>query len=509
MSALLALLLALATDDSKFLIQEPLAAQRVDYLILAGDPFANRLEELASYRKKQGYAVGIIAVSSLKGQLIRDFLAHAVEKWTRPAPTYLLLVGDVDTVPTVNRPHDSPAWEPDLATDFEYACPNRELDPILHVGRFPCDTVEELQLMIRKTLDYETNLPSGPWQKRVSFLAGTAGFSKEADAAIEKLFAQIVGGTIPSYYDVEVAYANPRSPYCPFPPSFNDNGIRLLNEGSLLYVFVGHGSRDSVASFQWEGKTYEVLEDDHATKIDVHAGLPVMVVIACSTGEIDSKEDCLGESCFKVAKGPVAFLGGSRITHPYGNSLLGKELALHLLGDSKTLGEGLTRVKRAILAHEADKLTKQIDFMSAMMGIKKEGMEAIRKDVVRHYNLLGDPALMLRRPAPSIQITFENGIVTVEGTVGEVTLTLECAREKLAKPAPKIDRKDPDYETKVNQRYRDANNKVLQTWNVKLSDGKGREEIELPKEPGTYHLKASSGEIVGSLEVKVELPKGP
>lgn len=507
MSLVLALLFL--QSDAPYLIREPAAPQRVDYLILAGDPFVDSLDELAAYRSKQGYAVGIVAVSSLKGKPIREFLAHAVETWTKPAPTYLLLVGDVETLPTVVKKSEDRGFlmESDLATDFDYACPLNDLDPLLHVGRFPCDTVEELQVMIRKTIDYEANLDAGIWQKKVSFLAGMAGFSKEADAAIEKLFAQIVGGTIPAYYDVEVAYANPRSPYCPFPPRFNDNAIRLLNEGALLYVFVGHGSPDSVASFSWEGKKYDVLEDEHVSKIDVRSGLPVMVIIACSTGQFDANNDCLGEIYFKSLKGPVAFLGGSRVTHPYGNSLLGKELAFHLLGDARTLGEGLTRVKRAILQHEADKLNKQIDFMSAMSGIKKEGMEAIRKDGVRHYNLLGDPALVLRRPTPSIRLSFANNCVSVEAEGREVTLTLECAREKLAKPLEKFDRKDPEYEKKVDERYRQANNKVLRSWTVSLRNGQGTQDVELPKDAGIYSLKASAGGTVGSLEITVAPPK--
>lgn len=468
-----------------FLLLALLLQDHVDYLVITTETYADQCEELLAHRKKQGLSVGIALVSK-----IGDIRAHVA----KVKPTYVLLVGDVDTVPAVVRDADFYQFgtDKDLATDFEYACPDKELEPTVHVGRFPCDTREELAVMIRKTLDYETKLEAGTWQKKISFIAGEAGFSPEADQAIEKLFIQIVSTTVPAFYDVEVAYANARSIFCPYPPSFNDNALRLLNEGSLLYVFVGHGSNDHVARFTWENNSYNVLSDKDAPKIDVQKGSPLMVVIACSTGEYDHKKDCLGEVWFKSAKGPVAFVGGSRITHPYGNALLGREMALHVLGEAKTVGEGITRVKRALLTHEMDKFNKQVDAMTAFMGIKKETLEPVRKDTVRHYNLLGDPALVLRRPAP-IQLARDGKIVTIECAASEVTLTLEDPREKIPK-LEKIDRKDPDYQKKIDERYRLANARVLKTWTVKLENGKGTVEVE-----GEGILKAFAPGFAGSL----------
>lgn len=508
-----ALLLAwfLSGADSKYIIKDPAAPQRVDYLVVAGDSFVDRLDELAAYREKQGYAVGIVAASAAQKQFggIREFLANAVQKWKKPAPTYLLLVGDVDTVPTTLRDSEHQGFlaDPQLATDFEYACPLQELEPLLHVGRFPCDTPEELAVMIRKTIDYETKLEPGAWQKRVDFLAGMAGFGATADAAIEKLFAQIVTNAVPPGYDVEVAYANPKSPYCPFPPKFNDNAFRMANDGSLLYVFVGHGSVDGVQTLHWSDKFYPIFKSDHAPKFDVRAGLPVMVVIACSTGHVDGESDCVGEVFFKQPKGPIAFLGGSRVTDPYGNALLGRELAVELLGESKTVGEGLTRAKAALVKHEKNKFNDQMDMMATMMGMKGETFKPVRRDTVRHYNLFGDPALVLQRPASSVKLALEGNRVSLAAEVPELTLTLECARDKFVKAPEKIEKSDPEFEKKVDERYRTSNNKVLRSWTVKLKDGKGSQEIELPQDAGKYYLKASAPGRFGFLEYTVTPPK--
>lgn len=501
------LALTLFAQDSKHLIQDPAAPQRVDYLVLAADEFAGGLDELASYRSKQGLAVGIVKMSALQGTFdsIRAFLAHAVGTWTKPAPRYLLLVGDVDKVPSVLlKGQWTKQGDPDLMTDFEYACPRKELESELHVGRFPCDTPEELASMVRKTIDYETKLEDGEWQKRVNFIAGRAGFSPEVDAAIERAFIQVVAGGLPAAYDIEVAYGNPKSAYCPFPPKFAENALRLVNEGSLVCVYVGHGRNTGVANVYWKGESFPVLNKRDAEKLAVQAGLPVMVILACSTGELDAKRDCIAEEFFKAAKGPVGFLAGSRVTQPYANALLGQALCDQLFLEGKTLGECVTLAKMQVLRHERSLFTQQADFVAAQES-GPAALQPMRQDGVRHYNLLGDPALVLRRPKADVKLALDGGALTIEAPARELTLVLERARE--VSNAEKLDENDPEVEAKMAARYRKANDRVIRTWTVRLEGGRATLDVELPKEPGRFVLKAHAPGRFGSLALEVKPEK--
>lgn len=504
-AAVSGLLLAFLQDPD-FRIPDPAAECRVDYLVVAADPFAGKLGALAAHRAKQGLAVGIVALSDVRSKFpsLPAFLAHAAAKWGKPAPAYLLLVGDHDALPAVVRESDHRGFlsEKDLATDFDYGCPSKELEAEIHVGRFPCDTPEELEVLVRKTIDYETRLAPGDWQKKIDFIAGEAGFSKEVDAFIEKQFTQLVCRAIPAAYDIEVAFASPRSPYCPFPPRFHENALRLLNEGALFYVYVGHGARDGVDTLRWREKSYEVLQERDAVALDVRSGLPVLVVIACSTGQFDHESDCIGERFFKNPKGPVAFLGGSRVTQPYGNGLLGQAMIDQVFGESKTLGEALTRAKLQTLRHEKIPFTRQSDLMALMMHEKDE-LPAMRRDVVRHYNLLGDPALVLRKPAGDLRLSLDGRTLTVEGPDGDVRITLECPRDRHVHPPEKLKASDPELERKSAERYRAANDKVLRSWTATLTGGKVSLQLELPEEP-PYLLKASSPGHAGSLVVDRE-----
>jgi len=496
---------ASARPGSTHLIADPAAPQRVDYLVVCGDAFAGGLDVLAGHRAGQGLAVGIVKMSAVtaKFKSIRPFLAHAVARWTKPAPRHLLLVGDVDTVPTVVKKGRLRGWggSKDLATDFDYA---RPLDGRvrLHVGRFPCDTPAELAVMVRKTLDYETRLAPGGWQHRLKFVASVGGYSKEIDTLLESIGMQIAATGVPADFDVQAAYGSPNSPFCPYPPRFNRHVLEMFNEGSLLALFVGHGSRTSVARLVWRGRGYRIFGARDAAALKVRQGLPILTVIACHTGRFDAA-DCLGETYLKTPAGPVAFIGGSRVTQPYGNGLFARAFILGFFSKARTLGEALTSAKQHVLAHPFSLFRLQVD--TACAGIQgKDALGPMRADVVEHYNLLGDPALVIRRPKRDITVTLDRTTLRILAPGREaVDLTLECARLDFLHPLPAIAPDDPDFEKKISDRYQKAHDKVIRRWAVKLKDGKGAVTFEPPKRPGTYFFKASAGGSVGSAKLTV------
>ncbi len=505
---LLAVVLAGAAegaDTSKRLLVDPSAAHRVDYLILAGDAFADAVEPLVAHREKQGYAVGVVRMSAVKAKFpsIRAFLAHAVTKWEKPAPSYLLLVGDTDAVPAVVKQGAFAEWMSDsnLATDFDYARPlDRRI--LLHVGRFPCDTADELALMIRKTIDYETTLPGGAWQRQLHFIASVGGFGKEIDALLEGLAMTVIAGSVPPAFDIRAAYGSPHSPFCPYPPKFNARVIEMFNAGSLLTVFVGHGLPDSVASIDWRGRSYPIFRAADAKALDCKAGLPVLVVIACHTGRYDAS-DCLGETFLKAERGPVAFIGGSRVTQPYGNGVFSKAFVDAFFGEDPTLGAVLSRAKASVLANPFSVFRLQADALAAAAQ-GGENLAAMRQDVVEHYNLLGDPALVIRRPRADIQLTVKGGAVHVRAPGRtEIDLSLECDRATHLHDLPEIAPDDPDFEQKMAARYEKALDKVIRRWKVKLENGVGTAAFDAPTKPGRYFLKASAGPSVGAMTFAV------
>lgn len=500
MRIVLALLLFWSAG-SKY-VQRDLDTIEAQYLVIAPPAFADQLDPLCDLRAKT-YRVAVVRTDDIASKMGPG--AEGVAKLVkRVGPKFLLLAGDADTVPTFickgEYVSDRFPTDPDLATDYLYGAVT---------GRFPADTVEELQAMAAKTIAYETTLPGGAWQKRISFVTGEANFGALIDDILERQFNSVVTAKIPMAYDVETAYAKPASKYCYYPPKFGDNTIRMINDGALFFAYVGHGFRDGFDDVRFKDEDYPILRAKQVPQVDVREGLPIMVVIACSTGEFDSSVDCIGENLFKRPRGPVAFIGGSRITQPYGNGLLGNKLVEQVFAKkAATIGEALWSAKASVVDKDDSALRLQADAIaSTVQG--PASLEPMRKDVIRHYNLFGDPALKIRRPAEDIELTprgfpgpGRTFFVTGAAKDGPVDVTFECARDKFCHPT---DLDGETAEAAILRRYRNANNKVVVRSPTTAVDGRFEIEVELPDplKPGKYYLKASGPGSIGSREILI------
>lgn len=473
------------------------------YLIVAPPAFADALDSLGDLRSKT-WKVAVVRTDDIAAKFGAgaDGIAAFVKKVD---PKFLLLAGDVDTVPTFVRKSeyqsDRFASDPDLATDHLYGPPT---------GRFPAHSVDELKSMAAKTVEYETTLKGGRWQKKISIVTGEGHFGALVDEVLERQFYSVVTGRIPAGYDLETAYAKPASKYCYYPPKFGANALRMLNEGSLFYTYVGHGYRTGFDDIRYKDEEYPIFDPKCVKDVDVREGLPIMVVIACSTGEYDSiSGDCIGETLFKRRRGPVAFIGGSRTTQPYGNGLFGNKLVEQVFAPgTATLGEALWAAKAAVLAKDTSSLRLQADAIaSAIQG--PASLEPMRKDVILHYNLLGDPALRIRRPELGIELaphgfpgpgrTF---FVTGKAPDGPVEVTFECARDKFVHPTDLL---GETVEEQIVRRYANANNKVVMRSPTASVNGAFEAEIELPEslKPGKYFLKAYGPGAIGAREIVI------
>jgi len=502
-TAALAVLLAAGTGaDSKF-VRRDLEKVQADYLVVAPPAFADALDPLCEHRSK-AFRVAVVRTDDVATKFGAG--AEGIAKLVGAVkPRFLLLAGDADAVPAFVRPSayrtERFACDADLATDHLFGAV---------AGRFPADTVDELRAMAAKTVEYETALKPGAWQRKIDFVTGEGGFGPVIDTILESQFSSVVTDRIPAAYRVETAYAKPSSKYCFYPPKFNDHAVSLLNEGALFYTYVGHGLRTSFDDVRYNGFSFPIFEAKDAKRIEVRDGLPVVVVIACYTGQYDSKlGDCIGEELFKRPRGPVAFIGGSRVTQPYGNALLGRKLVDQVFHEkAATLGEALWSAKGAVVGPDESGLRRQADAIAGL--VQGPGsLEPMRQDVILHYNLLGDPALVLRRPDESIALTPRGFpgpgrlfVVTGRAPPGPVEVTFECPRNRFYHP---VDLVGETAEKQLARRYVNANNKVVVRVETESRGGEFEAEVELPHdlEPGTYWLKASASGSIGAHEIKL------
>ncbi len=511
-------------------IQDLRGPGRVDYLIVAADAYAGGCQALLDYRERTGLTVGAVSLGDVmraypdargSGYSLLQLLGHAQADW---GTRFVLLVGAATgqenaAIPMWIEPTDYqtdkfPTW-PQLATDFDYATLG-SAEVKLHVGRFPVRSQEQLDQVIARTIGYETKLRPGDWQRRVSFLTGDLGYSPEVDRTVETVFRDTINTYLPAAYEVRALAAQTRSIYCPYPPDLSARALSMLNDGSLFFVYVGHGAVTGCDTLRWRGQDYRVLDTGSLPQVDSRSGPPVMIALACWTGCIAMPDkQAFGEALFDLEHGPAAYIGCSSISQPYTDTLLGKHLLVSAFsGKNGTLGEVLDAAKGLILAPDDSAFRKKVDFFAASVQ-GGPALASMRGDVVRQYNLLGDPALRLRLPAAlpltvtqaepkALHITAKAALKT-----GSALVTLECGLDRSAHALPTVPAEDaPDFAAKVNERAEAANDRVMARVQAQVRDGALEATLPVPDglAPGKYLLRVfaqgDDGSAAGAVGVE-------
>jgi hypothetical protein len=226
---------------------------RANYVIITHEDFTPAATRLADYRASQGLRVATVLITDVYDEFshgvfdpnaIRDFLSYAYFNWSRPAPLYVLLVGDAnydyqDYLATGNKNYvPTHLFESNLigqaATDnwFVSVSGNDPL-PDMFLGRLAVRTLQQANIMVEKILAYEQNPSSVAWKRKALFVADDeAPFEAVSDELITRL---------PADYTPQRIYASL------YPPKHDptSNIITAINQGTLLINYIGHGSPES------------------------------------------------------------------------------------------------------------------------------------------------------------------------------------------------------------------------------------------------------------------------
>jgi hypothetical protein len=210
----------------------------------------------------------------------------------------------------------------------------------------------------------------------------------------------------------------------------------------------------------------------------------VAFMLCCSVGHYDllkGAHSLAEELLFTPSGGVVAVIAGSRITHPYANTVLQLDMTKALLIDrAPTVGMlDLMAEQSLVRIDDVDRELDAIALPIALAGKWQTTLMDLRKMHVKLYNLLGDPATRLPLPPQSISnLSFENSRIT--GSIpgmksGTITITAETSRPLFAHPEkldPVVGDNDPALEKKAANNYPLANDRVLTRFEGKVENGR-------------------------------------
>jgi hypothetical protein len=292
-------------------------AAGAQYLIITAPEFLGP----ANVLKNAKIAKGISTIVKTTGETgkskdqIKNYIKNAYNTWS-PAPTYVLLLGDVEYIPTT---YESTR---ERGTDLYYSTvAGSDYIPDIFLGRISVDTEAQAYTVIRKIVDYENNPPNSPnFYKNVA----TAAYFQDddgngyADRRFLKTSEEVRDFLAGQGYNVKRIYCtnSPNPTY--YNKGYYGNGEALpsvllkrngflwngsaadisssVNTGVFLLTHRDHGmDRNYVdewgRSFSHTGWGDPYFVEDHIANLRNGSLLPVVLSFNCQSGWFDGETD--------------------------------------------------------------------------------------------------------------------------------------------------------------------------------------------------------------------------
>ena len=347
-----------------------------DYLMIAHANFIEALTPLVKHHEAAGLEVKVVDVADVFDQFsagifgpqaIKDYIAHAeAQLGTR----YVLLVGSdtydyhdyldlgsISFIPSFYRSNGNMVkWGP---SDPYFADTNDDGHPNVALGRFPVRNSAELTTIISKTLLYgEPNAIA----KRAIFTSDTgySGASNQIQAKIPD-FLVATG-------DLDNSVVNENRALL----------IEQINRGVAFASYFGHSSP---TLWSWQ-KLFSSA--DVATLTNTQHPTLFLQYGCWNTYYVQPNYNSLAHQLMGAGpQGAAAVLGGTTLTHPLTDQLLGEAMTVYLVDHEMTIGDALQQAKKDIAQSHPHLIDAQVG-----------------------YTILGDPALRLPELVPTSAISL-------------------------------------------------------------------------------------------------------
>jgi hypothetical protein len=303
-----------------------------------------------------------------------------------------------------------------------------------------------------------------------------------------------------------MTYGSWRSPYCPDPRLFHQTTVERHNEGCLFWVYIGHGQERALDQVRIPGERFHIFDVDDCQELNATTGSPIAVMLACYTAAFDQPQDCLAEEMLRAGGGPVAVLGGSRVTMPYAMGVLGSALMdEYFHRRPETLGDAILAAKRTMMAPPDEKNPLGninrllLDGVAAAISPSREMLEEERREHLHLFTLIGDPMLRLAYPE-HVQLTAPREAqpgqtLRIEGRTalaGQGVLELVCRTGTFKQSPPVRERFDPTDKAlaALHNVYEAALDRTWARWALDLPAGDFATEVTVPADAkGPCHVR--------------------
>jgi PKD repeat protein len=386
------------------------------YVIVSDPMFKDSLQQFVLWKTQKGFnvieaytnnpAVGT-TTTSIKAYLQGLYNAGTP---TNPAPSYVLIVGDVAQVPSfagTAGTHPSDMYFVEYTGGADYI-------PEVYIGRFSATNTAQLMPQIYKTLQYEKfTMPSSTYMDTVILVAGN-----DANFEMSHGNPHINYGTN-NYFNSSNnifawAYLGP------------NNGDSQIGADMRSKLYKGFGLANYTAhcnSDRWGDPTFTSAQVPNMYNLDKYG---LMIGNCCLSNKFNDAS-CIGETLLRIAnKGAVGYIGGSNNTYWDEDYWWGVGTTSTPVPSNPTIATtGIGAYDGLFHSNSqpySDWFTANAQIFYCGNTAVQNSTSTLKKYYWEIYHLMGDPSVMtyLWDPAP-MALTYDSPLL-----VGDNTLLVQC-----------------------------------------------------------------------------------
>ena len=309
--------------------------EECEYMIFYPDDpdFETWATTIRNYRANQGISSNIFNIADLGGTAadIEAKINYAYTYWSTP-PVAVLMLGDLPYMP-VNT------WTGYCLSDNLYADVNGDDLPDVNIARLTARDADDLELMIKKFMDYERTPPVNPsfyeepliaggWQTDRWFILCCDviwGFlnNEEAKSPVRE-YAGYTHGSAPPQWSTNpntymiLSYFGPDGlGYVPATPAhltdWNANATSInaaINSGAFWLLHRDHGYESGWGDPDYSTSDLSGLYNDDQVFV---------LSINCLTGKYDYSPQCFAEAFQRMPAGALGTIAASEISYSFVN----------------------------------------------------------------------------------------------------------------------------------------------------------------------------------------------
>jgi hypothetical protein len=337
---------ALDAVDAPVLKQTNIACE---YVIIAPNSLVTAVQPLLQAKMGWPHYARVAQTQTISAEFpasnlkesIRAFLSWAWSNWRVP-PRYVVLAGDVDTIPV----HVWSVGGGTYASDHYYADIRDNLSPEIVVSRIPTSDATRMQQVCQRLAQYTNQRGPdwGGWQNEIVLVAYEGDTYKQC--------SDDIASAISPRFRVTRLYGD---------SSTRQQVIDRMNAGVLAANYRGHGSK-----VDWQSanglRTAEIRALDNGNMP------PLVFCICCQNAWLDDQStECVVETFLREGK-CVAVFGASRNSPTYANNDFDKYLWRAIMDSGEVTPGGIVqRAKALMVQNHANSTSHQQDVVMYLL----------------------------------------------------------------------------------------------------------------------------------------------